>query len=170
MRSPEGKPSLCARSGRELLLSGDSLIGLMAEVMAEGVPFRFRVAGYSMSPFIRDGDVITVLPKGGRRLRRGDVVAYVRPVNGRPAVHRIVGRISAGFVLKGDHESTADFHVAESGILGVVDRVERNGRRVRLGLGLGRRLIAGLSAWGFITWAFRVFGRKRGLSGQGPVS
>ncbi len=123
-----------------------------------------------MSPFIRDGDVITILPKGGRRLRRGDVVAYVRPVNGRPAVHRIVVRISAGFALKGDRESTADFQVAESGILGVVDRVERNGRRVRLGLGPGRRLIARLSTRGFITWAFRVFGRKKGSSEKGPVS
>ena len=170
MRSSEDKPSLRARSGRELRLSGESLLGIMAEVMAKGVPFRFRAVGYSMSPFIRDGDVITVLPKGGRRLRRGDVVAYVRPVNGQLAVHRIVGRLSAGFVLKGDHESTADFHVAESGILGIVSGVERNGRRAWIGVGPGRRLIAGLSARGYITWAFRVFGRKKGSSGQGPVS
>lgn len=170
MRSPKDKPSLLAKSGRELSLSGDSLISLMTGVLAKGVPFRFRAAGYSMSPFIRDGDVITVIPKGKGRLRRGDIVAYVRPINGRPAVHRIVGRISSGFVLKGDYELTADFKVAETRILGVVNKVERNGRRVRLGLGPGRCLIAGLSARGFITWVFRVFGRKKGLPGQGLAS
>jgi len=167
LRSPENKPSLRARPGRELLLSGDSLISLMIGVLAKGVPFRFRAAGYSMSPFIRDGDVITILPKGKKRLRRGDIVAYVRPINGRPAVHRIVGRISSRFVLKGDHESTVDFQMDESGILGVVGRVERNGRRIRIGLGPGRRLVACLSARGFISWVFRVFGRKKNLPGQG---
>ena len=123
-----------------------------------------------MSPFIRDGDVITVLPKGGRRLRRGDVVAYVRPVDGRLAVHRIVRTKRDAFGLKGDHEAVLDFPVPESRIVGVLKEVERKGKRARLGLGPGRRLIASLSAWGFIPWAFRVFGRKKGLSGQGPVS
>jgi signal peptidase I len=142
----------------------------MADVLAKGVPFRFRAVGYSMSPFIRNGDVITVRPCKRTDLRKGAVVAYIRPLDGHLAVHRLVGGTGAGFALKGDHEPISDFPVAASGIMGVVDRVERNGRRVRLGLGPGRRLVASLSAWGFITWAFRAFGRKKGLPGQGPVS
>ncbi|HEX2695364.1 MAG TPA: hypothetical protein VHP61_06395, partial [Acidobacteriota bacterium] len=125
MRSPEGKPSLRARSGRELPLSGESLLGFMAEVLAKGVPFRFRAVGYSMSPFIRDGDVITVRPCKRTDLRKGAVAAYIRPLDGHLAVHRIVGGTEAGFALKGDHEPISDFPVAVSGILGVVDRVER---------------------------------------------
>lgn len=162
MRSSENRPSLRVRAGRELPLSGEDLLGLLSEVLAKGVRFRFRASGYSMSPFIRDGDVITVRPCKGASLRKGTVAAYVRPLDGQLAVHRIVGGTEAGFALKGDHEPVADHPVAASAILGVVDRVERNGRRVRLGLGPEKGLVARLSSRGFFVWAFRAFGRNRG--------
>lgn len=161
MRSSENKPALMVRAGGELPLSGENLLGLLSEVLAKGVRFRFRALGYSMLPFIRHSDVITVRPLKRTDLRKGAVAAYVRPVDGHLAVHRIVGRTEAGFALKGDHESIADYPVAVSVILGVVDRVERNGRRVRLGLGPEKGLIAVLSAWGLIARVFRVFGRNK---------
>jgi hypothetical protein len=118
-----------------------------------------------MLPFIRDGDVITVRPCKRTDLRKGTVAAYIRPLDGHLAVHRIVGVTEAGFALKGDHALIADYSVAPSGIMGVVDRVERNGRRVRFGLGPEKRLVAVLSVRGLITWAFRAGDRNRG-----PVS
>lgn len=161
MRSSEKKPALMVRAGRELPLSGEDLLGLLSEVLAKGVRFRFLASGYSMSPFIRDGDIITVRPCESSALRKGMVVAYVRPLDGRLAVHRIVRRTQAGLALKGDHEPIADYPLASSGILGVVDTVERKGRRIRLGLGPEKGLIAVLSTWGLIGWAFRTFGRNR---------
>jgi signal peptidase I len=162
LRSSENRPSLRVRAGRELPLSGEALLGLLSEVLAKGVRFRFRASGYSMSPFIRDGDVITVRPCKRTDLRKGAVAAYLRPLDGHLAVHRIVGGTETGFALKGDHEPISDYPVAASGIMGVVDRVERNGRRVRLGLGPEKGFIAVLSARGLITLAFRTFGRNRG--------
>ena len=161
MRSSDNKPALIVRAGRELPLSGEDLLGLLSEVLAKGVRFRFLASGYSMSPFIRDGDIITVRPCESSALRKGMVAAYVRPLDGRLAVHRIVRRTPAGLALKGDHEPIADYPLASSGILGVVDTVERKGRRIRLGLGPEKGLIAVLSVWGFIGWAFRTFGRNR---------
>ncbi len=115
-----------------------------------------------MSPFIRHSDVITVRPVKRADLRKGAVAAYVRPADGRLAVHRIVGRTEGGYVLKGDHEPIADNPVAVSGILGVVDRVERNGRRIRLGLGPEKGLIAVLSTWGLIAWVYWALSRIKG--------
>ena len=162
MRLSENRPSPRVRAGRELPLSGEDLLGLLSEVLAKGVRIRFRASGYSMSPFIRDGDVITVRPCKKTDLRKGAVAAYVRPMNDHLAVHRIVGGTEAGFALKGDHEPIADYPVAASGIIGVVDRVERNGRRIRVGMGPEKGLVAVLSARGLITWAFRAFGRNKG--------
>ena len=45
-----------------LSLSGEALIELMRAVLARGLPFRFAARGFSMAPFIRDGDVISVSP------------------------------------------------------------------------------------------------------------
>ena len=162
MRSSKNGPALTVRAGRELRLPNADLLGLLSDVLAKGVPFRFLAAGYSMSPFIRDGDVITIKPRTDTNLRNGAVAAYVRPKDGHLAVHRIVGRTEAGFALKGDHEPVSDYPVTASEILGVVDRVERSGRRIRLGLGAGKGWIAFLSARGLITWAFRIFGRNKG--------
>jgi hypothetical protein len=166
LKSFDNAPRLRVRTEKDLSLSAESLLGLMTDVLAKGRAFRFKALGYSMSPFIRDGDLITVAPLRGRGLRRGDVVAYVRPANGRLAVHRIVGRRESGLIVKGDHETTLDFPIPETGILGVVERVERNGRRRRLGLGPERRAIAFLSRKGAISWAFKTFGRNANNSGK----
>ena len=64
MRSPRTRPELSVRAGGELQLSGRALAGLMKNVLARDLPFRFRARGWSMSPFIRDLDVITVKPIG----------------------------------------------------------------------------------------------------------
>jgi hypothetical protein len=161
LRSSENRPALTVRAGRELPLSSTDLLALLSEVLAKGARFRFLASGYSMSPFIRDGDIITVRPCESTTLRKGMVAAYVRPLDGRLAVHRIVRRTQFGLALKGDHDPIADYPLASSGILGVVDTVERNGQRIRLGLGPEKGLIAVLSAWGLISWVFRTFGRNK---------
>jgi len=86
-----------------------------------------------MSPFIKDGDVITIAPvqpsnrnphaltlvhlrrlRSRLRLRGGEepglrtcgigqVVAFVTPVNQRLVVHRIIGRHESRFLIQGDN-------------------------------------------------------------------
>ncbi len=143
-----GRDTLFAvRTGDEARLSGETLRGLLVDVLARGVSFRFRAGGFSMSPFIRDGDVLTVVPVDGRP-RRGDIAAYIRPMSGALAVHRIVGRRKGDFILKGDNERGWDL-VPESGLLGLVNRVERKGGEVRAGKA-DALLVAVLSRWGFL--------------------
>lgn len=111
---------------REINLSGGHLAGLMQAVLAKNACFRFKARGFSMTPFIRDGDVITLAPAGGRRVGAGDVAAVVNGKTGSVIVHRIVNRKNLGFVLKGDNCADADGVFEKEQIIGVVCGVMRN--------------------------------------------
>jgi hypothetical protein len=122
---------------------------LMAAVLTRGAPFRFQASGFSMFPFIRDGDVITLSPTPAR-LRFGDVVAFANPGNDRLTVHRIVHIARHSYLMRGDNLPEPDGFVSYAGILGRVICVEHRGRRVRLGLGIERVVIAFLSRRGWL--------------------
>ena len=165
-------PSLRCRKGGELRLSGPALVDLMRAVLARGRSFRFRARGWSMSPFIRDGDVVTVAPlqppdrsphaptpsspsagnvTEARNCDVGQVVAFVSALGRRLLVHRIIGRHESGFLIQGDNLSgpVADT-VRPDDILGRVVRIERGRKRVWLGLGPERYAIAVLSRAGLL--------------------
>jgi signal peptidase I len=122
---------------------------LMAAVLAKGAPFRFQANGFSMSPFIRDGDVITLAPTPAR-LRFGDVAAFVNPCNHRLSVHRVIQSGRQGYLTRGDNNPKPDGTISHADMLGLVIRVERRGRGVWLGLGLERVGIALLSRYGWL--------------------
>jgi len=160
------KPSPRISSGGELPLSGDSLAGLMRAVLDKGKPFRFEARGTSMHPFIRDGDVVTVVPLAGPDPRPGDVAAFVQPGTGGVRVHRIV-KVEAGlYFLKGDNARDVDGALARDMILGLVVRLERGGRARPVGPTFRAAAIARLSRTFWFTrlsWrARRLFARREG--------
>jgi signal peptidase I len=129
-------------------ISGPVLVALLRAVLERGQPFRFEAPGFSMSPFIQDGDAITVSPLSGASPGRGDVVAFLRPDSGKLVVHRVVGKRDGAFFIRGDNAEEGDGLVPRANVLGRVTEVKRDGKRVRLGLGQERHLIAFLSRWG----------------------
>ena len=152
LRNFEDKPALFSKKGGELKLSGPDLIELFQAVLDKGVPFRFRVKGFSMTPFIKDGDVITVSPLSGVLPRLGDVVAFIHPKTEKLVVHRMVGQNGNYFLLSGDNTSsvTNDL-IPKENILGYTTKVEREGKEVFLGLGPERFLIASLARIGLLS-------------------
>lgn len=122
---------------------------LMAAVLERGAPFRFAAPGRSMSPFIRDGDVVTIAPAPAR-IRLGDVVAFVNPQGARLTVHRVVGKAPGAYRIRGDNTAAEDGVIAICHILGRVTRVERAGRNIRLGMGIERVSLALLSRQGWL--------------------
>jgi hypothetical protein len=143
-------------------LSAESLTDLMRDVLARGKPFRFRARGLSMSPFIKDGDVLTILPLAGTVPRKGDIVAFIHPATGKVAVHRIVRAESGLFFLKGDNAPEGDGGLPLDRILGVVGRIEGTRAGLRA---LSRRagaVIASLSRSGLLTTALGAARRARG--------
>jgi hypothetical protein len=113
-----------------------------------------------MSPFIRSGDVITLQPLGGTVPRLGDVVAWGGPITGL-RVHRVVGRASDGWRMRGDGASAPDEPMAAEEVLGRVVEIERGGRSLRLGLGPVRIGIALLSRFGLLVPLLRSYERLR---------
>ena len=138
---PRFEMSTYVRGGEELALSGRDLGALLEGVIGRGLPFRFRATGSSMAPFIRDGDIVTVSPIKDRPPRPGDVVAFARPGSQKLIVHRVVRRQEAGWLIKGDSCAVAEGPIPKENVLGRVTRVERDGRRVLVGLGPERLLI-----------------------------
>jgi len=106
----------------------------MAAVLTTGAPFRFTASGFSMSPFIRDGDAITIAPAPAR-IHYGEVVAFVNPFNGKLTVHRVVHVSRGGYLMQGDNAPEQDGYVSRRDIIGRVIRLERHGqaRAARLG-------------------------------------
>jgi len=141
---------------RELRLSNAAHQELLRATIERGASLRTTVRGFSMSPFIKDGDVLTIAPMDQRAPRVGEVIAFVSPLGGRMAVHRVVSRQNDGWLLRGDNSTTNDGVLDLEDMLGRVVRVERDGRDVQLGVGAGGVLIARLN-------------RGRGLTGLKAV-
>jgi hypothetical protein len=158
--SARQKPTLSAKSGGVLSLSEVQQIALLRDVLERGFAFRFQTRGHSMSPFIRDGDVLTVAPLAGKPIRLGDIVAWIQPDARRLTIHRVVASQGSAYLIRGDNLAQSDGWIAATDILGWVTRLERNGQSVRLGLGAERRLIAWLSGHG---WLMHLLSRARRL-------
>lgn len=140
---------------RLVYLDGKAMAGLLADVLSRGLEGAFRVRGGSMSPWIRDGDVVTVTPN--REFRPGVVVAFRRRPGGHLVVHRILARAEGGWILRGDRCATLDGVIADGDVLGRVTSVARGGRRV-----LVPRGVAGLLLVGSGRLALRLHDRLRG--------
>jgi len=148
--SPPPKPSLYSVSGGVLSLSGLALKEFLRAVLARGKPFRFQARGFSMLPFIQDGDVVTVTPPGGLPPRLGEVVACCHPETRKLVVHRVLARRDGEILLQGDNTLTPDGYISLEEVLGRVTRVARHGNRVRLGLGPERGVIVLLARHGLL--------------------
>jgi len=121
------RPELHHKKDAEISLSGTAVIALLSAVHEKGADFRFGASGMSMSPTIRDGDIITLSPPKGMKPVFGDILAFRHPETGKLIVHRVIGVSSDTFLAKGDNSLDPDGLIPLSNILGVVTRVERNG-------------------------------------------
>ena len=87
-----------------------------------------RPKGYSMTPAIRDGDIITVSPLKDIMPRRGDVLAFRHPERPQMLVHRVLHTMARKYFIKGDNCPEADGWIPAENILGLISKVERRGR------------------------------------------
>ena len=137
---------------REFSIDGQTFNQLLLEVLDKGQACRFQAKGFSMSPFIRNNDIITVSPLNNNSLVFGDVVAFITPETRKLVIHRIVGKKCTGFLVKGDSARWyAGDLISKEHIIGYVTRVERNGKRILLGYGPEKFLVALLNRWKILT-------------------
>jgi len=142
LKSQSREPSSFSYEGGELSVSGPALVSLMRGVLAKGASFRFQAKGFSMSPFIKDGDLVTIAPLSENGPGLGDVVAFTHPKHGKLVVHRVIGRRRDTYVIGGDNTPDLDGDVPAKNVLGYVTHLQRDGKKICLGLGPERYPIA----------------------------
>jgi len=102
----------------------DDLTGIKLELVANqlisGHTVKVRASGYSMNPFIRNGDILTLQGIARDSLYPGEIVAFIR--NGILFIHRILeARRTDGMVLtKGDNLLISDTLSRPEEIMGMV--------------------------------------------------
>ncbi|MGE5308477.1 MAG: S24/S26 family peptidase [Deltaproteobacteria bacterium] len=138
---------------------GEALAGILSELAGKGKCFRFRVAGFSMSPFIRDADIVTIAPLS-RAPGFGRPVAYFDPLTRKLVIHRLIGKAGDRYIVKGDNLESPDAPVPRGNILGYVSRIDRGGREKSLGCGPAGGVIAILSRFNLLS---RLLSLKRRL-------
>jgi signal peptidase I len=141
----------------KISFSNTSLIELIKATLAKNFSFRFKVNGSSMSPFIQDGDIVSLSSYRKGDVALGDVIAFINPSTGKLALHRVVGRYNGGCLIKGDNIPCPDGLIPKENILGYVSKIERNGWIVHMGLGPERWIIAFLSKNGLLCFAYRLW-------------
>jgi ribosomal protein S18 acetylase RimI-like enzyme len=150
---------------RDAPLSGVVLRELTRSMLMRGKAFRFTAHGYSMEPFIRNGDVITISPLGSPPLL-GEVVAFINPDNHRLTVHRIVAHAPQGHIIKGDNVPASDGVITDQHVLGRVTHIERGGKTVPGFLCPKGMIIALLSRWNILLTARHSYTFPRRIAGR----
>ncbi len=121
-----------------LNLKREDFASIAYGVLGRGRILRFKAKGGSMSPFIRNGDVLEVVPFKGK-INIGDVV-LCRSSYGNPVVHRVIHRNTESIITKGDSVPGSDQSILSKQVLGRVVTVEKNGRYIRLDKPVGKLL------------------------------
>lgn len=86
--------------------------------------------GNSMMPFLRQKrDIIEIRAKGLERCKKYDVVLYKK--GSKYILHRILKVCCDGYVIAGDHNTFLEYDITDDSILGIMNRVIRNGREIR---------------------------------------
>ncbi len=128
---------------REVIFDHSSLLDLSRELLVYGRYFRFKTKGFSMYPFIRDGDVITIRPIDPICLNVGDIIFY--QVENRLVVHRIIGKKTFDgkirFTTRGDWSPGSEEEIFDNAVLGKVVTLERNRKILQVDQGLSHCLI-----------------------------
>jgi len=150
LKPEQNKAGFSVLKGSDLPLSGRGLVDLLRAVLNKGVPVRFQAKGFSMAPFIKNNDVVTISPLQGTQPSLGDIIAFAHPETQGLCIHRIVRKKGDLYVTKGDNRSDTEESVPIENILGSVTRVERDGKKIFLGLGPERFLIAFLGRRGLL--------------------
>jgi len=149
-----------------LNLKKEDFTSLAQDVLGRGKTLRFKAKGGSMSPFIRNGDIVKVVPFEGN-INLGDVVFY-RSSYGNAIIHRVIRKDKKRLITKGDSVASSDQPVLSKQVMGRVVSIEKNGWNIRLDRPMGRLLnvfLATISPFSFLIYPIgsRVKHKGRGL-------
>ena len=107
----------------ELSLSMDNFYDLLDTLIGTKQLNRVKVSckGFSMSPFIKDSDIIIIKPvKNFSKLKIGDIVVIPLPGEKKIIIHRIIKKKGESLLLKGDNLMESDGWFKKKDVMGIV--------------------------------------------------
>lgn len=128
---------------REISLNHNEFTELSTNILSQEGSLNIKVHGFSMYPFIRNGDIISIHPCNASFLRLGDVALY--HVDRKKLVaHRIVGKhIQHGQIfLRMCADATLDYNewIPACNVLGKIVSIQREQKVLHLDKGFLRFL------------------------------
>ena len=109
------------------------------------MPRDLNYTGPSMSPTLKAGDGLSVVPYGNRRIQIGDVVVFREPEGKNNIVHRVVAVESQGVRTKGDNNINIDpWILLPDDIIGRVVSAQRKSKSLTIRGGVWGRIFAPL--------------------------
>jgi len=115
---------------------------VIRELLEQGLSVRFQARGASMSPAIRDGEIVEITPVIVSKLRKDDIV--LAKTNHGFQLHRIVVADHGHdvFITRGDCGQENDPELQGAQILGLA-----RAKEVRVGRGVVRARFRGVGGW-----------------------
>lgn len=115
---------------KELIINHDDFLSLSTEITQRGMSFIFVARGGSMSPFIKDGDMVLIEPFKGSP-ETGEIL-LIRTPEGRALLHRVISVEKDGVTTRGDATCQPDGTFGVESIVGRAVRVEGRGYNFHL--------------------------------------
>lgn len=114
---------------------------LRKEIIGQGRSVQIVASGYSMFPFLRKGDLLTVEPVSMETIKRGDIMVF--EMREKWIAHRVIKirnkHEGLEFLLRGDTRLAFDPLVNKENFVGAVTKFHRLNHQKKLN-GLRRRL------------------------------
>ena len=106
-----------------------SYLDALCEIANQGNCVSTVVAGASMTPFLSGGRDFVYLESPSRKLRKGDIVLFLRD-DGRYVLHRIRYIRKDGYYMVGDRQTVTEGPVTPSQIKALVTGAKRKGKEL----------------------------------------
>jgi ribosomal protein S18 acetylase RimI-like enzyme len=120
---------------REVSLKQYEFKELSSDILIQGGFFSFKAHGYSMYPFICDGDILTINQVEYSALKIGDI-AFYKSSDGRLIVHRVIDKNHQNnklmFLMRGDSVLNNDGWIYSDQVLGKVMSIQRDKKFIKL--------------------------------------
>jgi len=119
-----------------MILPCRELMPVIRSALERGQRVRMTCNGWSMCPFIRDGDIVELQPPSGS-VTLGDIVLAQSPA-GHYVLHRVVRIEGLAYFLAGDAQRAREGPFERSALVGQAVKVLRGRRTIALERGVWR--------------------------------
>ncbi len=124
---------------REIGLDRNELEILAEEIIGRGGSFSFKARGFSMYPFIHDGDILTISPVNTNELKVGDIILY-KSLDEGVVLHRVIGKTKVGntemLKVRGDALMATPEYISTAQVIGKAIKQRRNSKVIDLQRGI----------------------------------